>query len=122
MGVSLEIQGVENINKDHGGVVLINHQSSIDLIGKFATSPFRFTALSRLQMKSWRKLNSNCELLTKGLFSLLPLQRSFRENMAGYRKSNSGREKGNFLPVSLWTGVLVMGNFVHQPSQSTVSA
>lgn len=33
LGVSLEIQGLENINKDQGGVVMINHQSAIDLIG-----------------------------------------------------------------------------------------
>jgi 1-acyl-sn-glycerol-3-phosphate acyltransferase len=38
IGVSLEIQGVENINKDHGGVVLINHQSAIDLMGEFAAA------------------------------------------------------------------------------------
>lgn len=33
IGVSYELQGLENINRDHGGVVLINHQSAIDLIG-----------------------------------------------------------------------------------------
>lgn len=35
IGASFEIQGLENINKDLGGVVLINHQSAIDLIGEF---------------------------------------------------------------------------------------
>lgn len=35
VGVSFELQGLENVKKDHGGVVLINHQSGIDLIGKF---------------------------------------------------------------------------------------
>lgn len=36
VGVSFELQGLENIKKDHGGVVLINHQSGIDLIGKLS--------------------------------------------------------------------------------------
>jgi lysophosphatidate acyltransferase len=34
IGVSFEVQGIENINRDKGGVVLINHQSGLDLIGK----------------------------------------------------------------------------------------
>jgi lysophosphatidate acyltransferase len=34
LGVSLEVQGLENINPNRGGIVLINHQSAIDLIGK----------------------------------------------------------------------------------------
>lgn len=34
VGVSFEIQGIENIKKDDGGIVLINHQSLIDLIGE----------------------------------------------------------------------------------------
>lgn len=33
LGVSFEVQGLENINRDIGGVVVINHQSAIDLIG-----------------------------------------------------------------------------------------
>ncbi|KAG5684941.1 hypothetical protein PVAND_014149 [Polypedilum vanderplanki] len=32
LGVSFEVQGIENINPDKGGVVLINHQSGIDLM------------------------------------------------------------------------------------------
>ncbi|CRK90938.1 CLUMA_CG004627, isoform A [Clunio marinus] len=32
IGASYEIRGLENINRDSGGVVLINHQSAIDLI------------------------------------------------------------------------------------------
>jgi lysophosphatidate acyltransferase len=36
IGVSLEIQGLENINRNHGGVVFINQQSALDLIGEFA--------------------------------------------------------------------------------------
>lgn len=34
LGVKFEVQGLENINRDKGGVVLINHQSAIDLMGK----------------------------------------------------------------------------------------
>lgn len=34
LGVSFEIQGIEHINRDKGAVVLINHQSAIDLIGE----------------------------------------------------------------------------------------
>lgn len=33
LGVSYEIRGIENIRRDHGGVILMNHQSSIDLAG-----------------------------------------------------------------------------------------
>jgi len=32
LGASYELRGLENINRDVGGVVLINHQSAIDLI------------------------------------------------------------------------------------------
>lgn len=35
IGASFEIQGLENVNRKSGGVVLINHQSGIDLIGEF---------------------------------------------------------------------------------------
>lgn len=34
LGASFEIQGLENIKRDSGGIVLINHQSAIDLIGE----------------------------------------------------------------------------------------
>lgn len=34
LGASFELRGLENINRDIGGVVLINHQSAIDLIGR----------------------------------------------------------------------------------------
>jgi lysophosphatidate acyltransferase len=34
LGVAFEVQGLENINHDKGGVVLINHQSAIDLMGE----------------------------------------------------------------------------------------
>lgn len=34
LGVSFEVQGIENVNRDKGGVVLINHQSAIDLMGE----------------------------------------------------------------------------------------
>lgn len=34
IGISFEVQGLENINRDKGGVVLINHQSGLDLIGE----------------------------------------------------------------------------------------
>jgi lysophosphatidate acyltransferase len=34
LGVSFEVQGIENLNSDEGGIVLINHQSAIDLIGE----------------------------------------------------------------------------------------
>lgn len=33
-GVSFEVRGIENIRKDHGSVVIMNHQSLIDLSGK----------------------------------------------------------------------------------------
>lgn len=34
LGITFEIQGIENIDRSKGSVVLINHQSAIDLIGK----------------------------------------------------------------------------------------
>lgn len=34
IGVSFEVQGIENIKRNKGGIVLINHQSAIDLIGE----------------------------------------------------------------------------------------
>lgn len=34
LGVTYEVRGIENIQRDHGGVVLMNHQSAIDLTGK----------------------------------------------------------------------------------------
>lgn len=34
LGASFEVRGIENISKSKGGVVLINHQSCIDLAGK----------------------------------------------------------------------------------------
>lgn len=35
LGVSFEVRGTEHIRKDHGGVVLLNHQSLIDMSGKY---------------------------------------------------------------------------------------
>lgn len=34
LGVSYEVRGIENIQHERGGVVLVNHQSGIDLAGK----------------------------------------------------------------------------------------
>lgn len=34
MGLTYEVRGHENIDPKKGGVVLINHQSGIDLAGK----------------------------------------------------------------------------------------
>lgn len=34
LGVTMEVRGLENINKNTGGVVLMNHQSALDLLGK----------------------------------------------------------------------------------------
>lgn len=33
LGVTYEVRGIENIKKEHGSVVLMNHQSAIDLAG-----------------------------------------------------------------------------------------
>lgn len=35
LGVEFELQGIENIDREKGGIVLINHQSALDLIGEF---------------------------------------------------------------------------------------
>lgn len=34
LGVEFELRGLENLDKQKGAVVLINHQSALDLIGK----------------------------------------------------------------------------------------
>lgn len=31
MGITMEVRGLENVRKDHGSVVLMNHQSAVDL-------------------------------------------------------------------------------------------
>lgn len=31
----MEVRGIENIRKDNGSVVLMNHQSALDLLGEF---------------------------------------------------------------------------------------
>lgn len=42
IGINFHFRGKENIVKDSGCVVLINHQSSLDLCGKiFATDYYR---------------------------------------------------------------------------------
>lgn len=33
MGLTFEVRGHDNIDRNKGGVVLINHQSGIDLVG-----------------------------------------------------------------------------------------
>lgn len=37
LGLTHSVEGLENIVKNSGCVVLINHQSMLDLIGKFYT-------------------------------------------------------------------------------------
>jgi 1-acyl-sn-glycerol-3-phosphate acyltransferase len=37
-GVNFEIRGMENMRKEKGGVVLANHQSFIDVMGKMQHS------------------------------------------------------------------------------------
>lgn len=34
LGFTYELRGKENINTDKGGVVVINHQSGVDLAGR----------------------------------------------------------------------------------------
>ena len=34
LGVQYDIRGTENIRKENGGVVLLNHQSALDIISK----------------------------------------------------------------------------------------
>jgi len=31
MGITMEVRGLENVRKDHGAVVIMNHQSAVDL-------------------------------------------------------------------------------------------
>lgn len=50
LGVSYEIRGTENIRKESGGVVLINHQSFIDLAGILYVLCSFFFKLESIQM------------------------------------------------------------------------
>lgn len=40
LGITFEVQGLENVQKEKGGVVLMNHQSGIDLISKILKNYF----------------------------------------------------------------------------------
>jgi lysophosphatidate acyltransferase len=42
IGASFEVRGLENVKRDKGGVVLINHQSAIDLMGMLCDNIFNF--------------------------------------------------------------------------------
>ena len=50
IGFSFEVQGIENIVKDQGSVVLVNHQSAIDLIGEYLNGLMIILNLRTLQM------------------------------------------------------------------------
>lgn len=43
LGVTFEVRGVENIQHKSGGVVVINHQSAVDLGSKLFFSIVKFT-------------------------------------------------------------------------------
>lgn len=35
LNITMEIRGLENVRTDRGGIVLLNHQSSLDLLGMY---------------------------------------------------------------------------------------
>lgn len=51
IGISFEVQGVENIKRDKGGVVLINHQTAIDLIGELERDSSKGSFISYVTIK-----------------------------------------------------------------------
>jgi lysophosphatidate acyltransferase len=74
LGASFELQGLENINRNTGGVVLINHQSAIDLIGEFSTPTSLVRRLnSRLVLgKLWPVIGRPTQVAKKEIFYLFP--------------------------------------------------
>lgn len=75
LGVEFELRGLENLDKQKGAVVLINHQSALDLIGNIAslansvnlTNKF-FSVLAML----WPVLGRSTVVAKKEVFYLLP--------------------------------------------------
>lgn len=51
LGVEYEIRGTENINVKNGGVVLLNHQSAIDIVCEFF-KPQSFQSIKILHLSS----------------------------------------------------------------------
>lgn len=49
MGVKCTVKGKENIVKDSGCVVLINHQSALDLLGKYRVYNKKFKANTKIR-------------------------------------------------------------------------
>jgi len=55
MGLSYEIRGHENIVKNSGCVVVINHQSLLDLLSKdFLSSMHNFDNFFNMTIQFWR--------------------------------------------------------------------
>lgn len=96
IGTSFEIQGTENLVRDKGSVVLINHQSAIDLIGE----------------KNFLKHTKRP--------SLIFICYSIRKSMANYRTSHTNSQKRAFLPCTIQPRMLAVGYNIHKSSKSQV--
>jgi lysophosphatidate acyltransferase len=74
LGASYDIQGLENIDRSKGGVVLINHQSAIDLIGESCRSRGALSAQvsSVVLGKLWPVIGKATQVAKKEIFYLFP--------------------------------------------------
>ncbi|KAI8042105.1 hypothetical protein M5D96_003407 [Drosophila gunungcola] len=73
MGITMEVRGLENVRKDHGAVVIMNHQSAIDLcvlaylwpvIGRATVVSKKETdSINSLQKEAKAIQERNCKLL-----------------------------------------------------------
>lgn len=91
LGVTMEIRGLENIRKEHGSVVLMNHQSALDLCGGYT---FVFIKIYTDYNHSFTY--SSCL------------------SLACYWPSHSRFEKRGFVSSILWVWILVVGHSLYK--------
>lgn len=95
LGISFEVRGKEHIRKNHGGVILINHQSLIDMSGEI-TVYFGINKKTRV-----------C-LISIVYMHMLLISCSGVTSMAADWTSNDCCEKGAVVCISNWTSRIFM--------------
>lgn len=103
IGASFEIQGLENIDKNAGGVVVINHQSAIDLIvlGKLWPVIGRATQVSKKEIFYIFPFGLACYLWGT-LFINRQNQSSARNAINKESKAINDKKVGNQSNAFLW--------------------
>lgn len=51
LGVKFELEGLEHVDKNKGGIVIINHQTALDLIGEFTVTVYSSSAQNKNLIK-----------------------------------------------------------------------